>query len=164
MILCSWFSCLDLNQAVPSLCRWKNSYPGNKNVVICQPCCFSHIWHTFVKHKKFSRMSKLLFSKQHFIYGSFFSVICRVYCSFALPHVPCWLVFVGLTVSIPIHLYCTDKSTLEIMLIFFCVLQKKKSYKFGKTWQHENIKFWMNYSFKMRLLIMVRIFPQNLDQ
>ncbi len=93
---------LDLNQAVPSLCHWKNSSSENKNVVSCWPCCFSHIWCTFVKHKKFSRMYKLLFSKQRFIYGTFF-VICKVYCSFALPHVPCWLVFVGLTVSIPIH-------------------------------------------------------------
>ncbi len=121
---------LDLNQAVPSLCHWKNSSAENKNVVICQPCCFSHILCIFEKHKQFSRMSKLLFSKQRFIY-------CRVYCSFALPHVPCWLVFVGLTVSIPIHFLCTDKSTLEIMLTFFVFCRRKSLMGLEK---HDNMR------------------------
>ncbi len=149
---------LDLNQAVPSLCYWKNSSSENKNVVSCWPCRFSHIWCTFVKHKKFSRMYKLLFSKQRFIYGPFF-VICRVYCSVSLPRsmLTCFCRLDS------VYSYSLSlESTLEIMQTFFCVLQKKKSYGFGKTRQHENIHFWMNYSFKTYFLITVRLFSPEL--
>lgn len=156
VILCKFSVVLDLNQAVPSLCYWKNCSPENKNVVICQPCCFSHIWNT----RSLAECLSCNFPNNLFMvfFCYFYSLLLNFTATCSMLTWQCPFLFTF------IHFHCTEKSNLE-NLLSFCVLQKKKkAYGIETTWQHDNMRtfhFWINYSFKTCLLMLVRFFPQN---